>query len=125
MKSKQILSVFIVSSLLISVWSCSSNKVTKIENATYEIYRRGEERGFTVNFSVPNSTRPVAVVINQIEQPISGDARSGENYTVNVIAQTRRLLGYKVKHTDRENGIYFQKGFDTVFQPVQFRLINK
>lgn len=126
MKIKLISNAYIAILIMFFLSACASNNLPKVKNATYEAYSRGDERGYTVKFTLPNtSARPTAIVLNSLEQQIRQDAANQNDYTVNVIAQSRRIFGFKPKKTDKENGIYFQTDSDEIFKPVKFKLITK
>ena len=79
-----------------------------------------------MNFTLKDKhAQPVALILNHIEQKIPADAASSGNYTVNVIAQSRRILDFKPKKTSKEDGIYFKNGEENVFKPVNFKLVSE
>lgn len=106
--------------------ACKSNLLPSITEPTYSMYSFGDERGYKVQFSFPESSAtPSAVVINKIKQPITPDSKNGNTYNLNVISQSRRIFGFKPEIVDRENGIFFNTKDGEKFKPVKFKLINK
>ena len=124
MKIKLTTATIIVLVMSLFTISCISKNSVLVENPSYKIYSRNEERGYIVKFSLKNNhTDPVALVLNHIEQEIPADAASDGNYEVNVIAQSRRILDFKPKKTTKEDGIYFKNGQGNIFKPINFKLV--
>ncbi|MBD0723611.1 hypothetical protein B6A10_00290 [Flavobacterium sp. L1I52] len=104
--------------------SCSK-QLLDIKNQTYKSYNRNSEKGYIVSFELNNTAIiPKSIVINGIVQNISIENKMGNNYQVNVIAQTTLIHNYQVKLEEKENGIYFEKDSQLFFQPVKFKLIK-
>lgn len=126
MKIKPFLNLFLMASLLIFCVACKSNLLPNVSQPTYSMYSFGDERGYKVQFSLPeNAEKPTAVVINKIKQPITEDTRHGNTYKLNVISQSRRIFGFKPEIVDRENGIFFKTENGEAFKPVKFKLADK
>lgn len=105
------------------VISCTANALPNIKNSNYQAYDNSGEKGYLVTFELShNSIPPSAVVINRIQQDISPQDHAGLKYNLNVIAQSRRIMGFKAKTTDRENGIFFRTDTAYIFKPVNFKL---
>lgn len=112
-------------SALISV-SCTANALPKVKNPSYQAYDLAGEKGYHVAFELSHdSISPSAVVINRIQQTVSRENKAGLKYKVNVISQSRKILGFKPKITDRENGIFFKTDTAEVFKAVDFKLQTK
>lgn len=106
--------------------SCTCNSLPRVKNPTYKMYNFNGEKGYNVSFELANnSATPTAVVINRIKQPISEDTKVNDSYKLNVIAETRKLFGYKPEMVDNENGIFFKIDTANVFKPVKFKLLEK
>ncbi|MGZ5211773.1 MAG: hypothetical protein ACXWBY_00095 [Kaistella sp.] len=106
--------------------SCTANLLPKVENPSYQAYDLSGERGYYVNFELSHDSIPAtSVVINRIQQNISPENKVGLKYNVNVISQSRKILGFKPKVTDRENGIFFKTDTAEIFKPVDFKLQSK
>lgn len=109
-------------SALISV-SCTANALPKVKNPVYESYDISGEKGYHVSFELSNDSIPAtSVVINRIQQTISSENKTDLKYKVNVITQSRKILGFKPKITDLENGIFFKTDTAEIFKPVNFKL---
>ena len=109
-------------SALISV-SCTANALPKVKNPVYESYDISGEKGYHVSFELSNNSIPAtSVVINRIQQTISSENKTDLKYKVNVITQSRKILGFKPKITDLENGIFFKTDTAEIFKPVNFKL---
>ena len=65
---------------------------------------------------------PIFLIINKIKQPITLENKSGLQYKVNVISETRKIINHKVQGTQQENGIVFKVNNKEVFKPVNFKL---
>lgn len=123
-------SILKLSSLIIPIAlssvSCKTNILPKVNNPTYQTYNSGTEKGFYVDFELSHDTiLPTTVILNNIEQNISPDSKNGLKYHVNVIAQSQKILGFKPKTTQKENGIVFKTDTADVFTPVDFQLKTK
>lgn len=106
--------------------SCTANVLPKVENPLYETYDLAGERGYIVNFELSHdSIIPTSLIINRIQQSIIPENKVGLKYKVNVISQSRKILGFNSKITDRENGIFFKTDTAEIFKPVDFRLKSK
>lgn len=126
MKINIVASGILISAFALMSTHCTSNALPKVQNPTYESYDLSGERGYHVNFEVDNDSIPAtSVVINRIRQNISKDNKTGMKYHVNVIAQSRKIYGFKAKVTELENGIFFKTDSAEVFKPVKFQLIAK
>ena len=121
---KNIGSKLIIISLFAYIFSCVGQKCyPEVKNATYKPYQMNGERGYIVEFELSNeNVKPVAVVINRIKRTISPADKNGLKYRINVIAETRKIHNYKVKGSDKQNGIYFSPENEKSFQPVDFKL---
>lgn len=103
--------------------SCKTNHLPKVGNPTYQFYDNSGERGYIVEFRVCcKSTKPTSVIINKIEQKIMPENKNGLRYKVNVIAQSKKIFGFKPKITELENGIFFKTDTANVFKAVAFKL---
>lgn len=103
--------------------SCTANALPKVKNPVYESYDISGEKGYRVSFELSNDSVPAtSVVINRIQQHISSENKTGLHYKVNVITQSRKILGFKPKITDLENGIFFKTDTAEIFKPVNFKL---
>lgn len=126
MKINKVHTLFLSFFVLLLMMACKSNSLPKVSSPVYSIYNYGDERGYKVQFTLPESgASPSAVVINKVKQPVAADAKSGRNYSVNVIAQSRRIFGFKPTITSHENGIFFNTKDGEVFRPVKFKLVNQ
>lgn len=106
--------------------SCTANLLPKVSNPTYQAYDLSGERGYYVNFELSHDSIPASsVVINRIQQQISPESKDGLKYKVNVITQSRKILGFKPKVTERENGIFFRTDTADVFKPVEFKRVTQ
>lgn len=125
MKNKLISSAFIVTLIAVLISACASNNLPKVKDATYDAYNRGDEKGFITKFSLKQpAPQPTAVIINHIEQPITAQPDGYGHFTVNVIAQSRKIFGFRPRKSDRENGIIFRTDSAEIFKPVNFRRIS-
>ena len=112
-------------SALISV-SCTANALPKVKNPVYESYDISGEKDYRVSFELSNDSVPAtSVVINRIQQPISKENKVGLKYNVNVISQSKKILGFKPRITNQENGILFKNDTTAIFKPVDFKLHSK
>lgn len=106
--------------------SCIANKLPEVKNATYQAYNVSGEAGYYVNFELSHDSIPAtSLVINRIKQPISPDNKDGLKYNINVVSQSRKILGFKSKITDQENGLLFKIDTAEIFLPVDFKLQPK
>ena len=107
--------------------SCrTTNQLPKVKDPSYQAYDLSGERGYHVFFELSHdSIPPIALVINRIQQPISKENKVGLKYNVNVISQSKKILGFKPKITNQENGILFKTDTTEVFKPVDFKLLSK
>ncbi|WP_143068758.1 hypothetical protein [Kaistella treverensis] len=114
----------IIISLFAWIFSCVGQKsYPEVKNATYKPYQINGERGYIIEFELSNdNVKPAAVVINRIKKTISPADKNGLKYRINVIAETRKILNYKVKGSEKENGIYFSSENEKSFKPVEFEL---
>jgi len=121
---KNISSKLIIISLFAWIFSCVGQKsYPEVKNATYKPYQINGERGYIIEFELSNdNVKPAAVVINRIKKTISPADKNGLKYRINVIAETRKILNYKVKGSEKENGIYFSPESEKSFKPVEFEL---
>lgn len=108
------ISSFLLVLFLICSLSCATKTVAKlptISNAQYKSYTINDERGYDVNFQISDaSAEPVGIIINRIQQTISPENREGLHYHVNVIAQSRKIAGFKAQGSKRPDGIIFKVG---------------
>ncbi|MEC5157491.1 hypothetical protein [Chryseobacterium sp. MP_3.2] len=123
MKINIITPVIVLSLLALISTSCIANALPKVHNPSYQTYDRDGEKGYFVTFEVSHdSISPSSVVINRIQQTISPQNKLGLNYKVNVISQSRKIINFKSKITNLENGIFFKTDTAQVFKPVNFKL---
>ncbi|WP_407484348.1 hypothetical protein [Elizabethkingia meningoseptica] len=126
MKNRLIYSLFFLGSLFFIGISCKNNVTggTKsIKNASYKIYNIDGEKGYNVTFDVSgNGEEPVAVVINRIRKEINPSDKKNNTYHVNVIAETRKIHGYRAQGTPQENGVIYKVNYTESFKPVTFTL---
>lgn len=126
MKINNYLSSFAAVVLMLLLASCKTNNLPKVVNPTYESYSSGDEKGYYVDFEVSHDTIPAsAVIINNIKQNIGEDSKNGLKYNVNVIAQSRKLFGFKPAVVESPNGVFFKTDTADVFKEVDFKLKNK
>lgn len=112
-----------MSSTAFLLLSCTAKTLPNVKNATYQSYDNSGERGYHVSFEVSHDSIPAtAVVINRIKQRIVSDNKMGLVYKVDVIAQSRKLFGFKPIIVERENGIFFKTDTTEVFKKIDFRL---
>lgn len=106
--------------------SCITNKLPEVKNASYQAYNVSGEAGYYVNFELSHDSIPAtSLVINRIKQAISTDNKDGLKYNINVISQSRKILGFKSQITDQENGLFFKTDTAEIFKPVDFKLQPK
>ncbi|MCP2037159.1 hypothetical protein [Chryseobacterium sp. HSC-36S06] len=106
--------------------SCTANLLPKVTEPTYQTYDSAGEKGYYVSFGLSHDSIPAtSIVINRIQQKISADDKVGLKYKVNVISQSRKILGFKPMITDKENGIFFRSDTAEIFKPVDFKLRQK
>lgn len=126
MKIKLILYVFSLLTLCLGFTSCRSKVLPKVKNSFYETYNRGDEKGYNVEFELSHdSIKPNAVVINKIKERVFDYNRNGKKYEVTVIAQSRKLEGFKPQIIESPDGIFFKTDTADVFKQVDFKLKNK
>ena len=108
--------------------SCSTKNIPKdfpkIENAYYKITTDSKEKYYQVQFELTNDLYiPEAIVINKIEQKIQPENKTGNQFSVNVIAESRQISGFKEKPSDQPNGLIFRKNNgEECFVPVNFKI---
>lgn len=125
MKINNYLRSFAALVFILLLSSCKTNNFPKIVNPTYESYSSGDEKGYYVDFEVTHDTIPAsAVVINRIKQNIGEDSKNGLKYHVNVIAQSRKIFGFKPQVVESPNGVFFKTDTAEVFKEVDFKLKN-
>ena len=89
----------------------------------YHSYDISGEKGYDVTFELSHDSIPAtSLVINRIQQHISPENKTRLQYKVKVITQSRKILGFKPKVTDLENGIFFKTDTAEIFKPVNFKL---
>lgn len=126
MKINIIAPSFLISISGLMSTSCTANLLPKVTEPTYQTYDAAGEKGYHVSFELSHDSIPAtSVVINRVQQKISTDNKVGLKYKVNVISQSRKILGFKPMITDRENGIFFQTDTAEIFKPVDFKLQQK
>lgn len=123
---KNIINNFTILLLLTLLTSCVCQKnkeYPEVKDATYKSYDINGERGYIVEFELSNDQiKPKAVVINRIKKTITPADKDGLKYRINVIAQTRKIVNYRIEGSDKENGIFFSTEADDNFKPVDFNL---
>ncbi|CAM3548827.1 hypothetical protein ELOC111193_10300 [Elizabethkingia occulta] len=126
MKKRLIYSLFFSGTLLFICGACKSNVTNdtqKVTNAMYKIYDIKGERGYDVTFEATgNGAKPVAVVINRIRKEINPSDKKDNTYHINVIAETRKIHGYRPQGTSQENGVIYKINYTEYFKPVKFTL---
>lgn len=126
MKINILTPTILVSATAFILMACTANALPNINNASYQSYDNSGEKGYLVSFELSHdSIQPSAVVINRIQQDISIPNMESRKYNVNVIAQSRKILGFKAKTTDKENGIFFKTDTANVFKAVNFKRISR
>ncbi len=106
----------------VSAVSCITKALPTVQNPTYKTYNYGSEKGYIAEFEVSESSaKPVAVVINRIKQNITPDSKTGNQYKVNVVAQSTKTFGFKPIITDLDNGIFFKTDSTEQFKKVNFQ----
>ncbi|MBH1958886.1 MAG: hypothetical protein I8H68_02130 [Flavobacteriia bacterium] len=126
MKINIIAPSFLISISGLMSMSCTANLLPKVTEPTYQTYDAAGEKGYHVSFELSHDSIPAtSVVINRVQQKISTGNKVGLKYKVNVISQSRKILGFKPMITDRENGIFFQTDTAEIFKPVDFKLRQK
>lgn len=104
------------------IFSCTAQKIS---SPTYSQYSFGDEKGYKAEFTVVDEElKPVAIIINKIKQPVAEARRNGKTYTVNVVAQSRKLANYRPEVVNEPNGIIISDGKTEKFIPVDFQLIK-
>ncbi|MCQ4035920.1 hypothetical protein [Kaistella montana] len=117
--------ILIIAGTFIST-SCTTNQLPRVKDPTYQAYDISGERGYHVAFELSHdSIQATALIINRIQQSISNENKVGLKYNVNVISQSKKILGFKPKVTNQENGILFKTDTTEVFKPVDFKLLSK
>ena len=115
--------IFYVCSTAFSLVGCASKTLPNVNNAIYQSYDNSGERGYHISFEVSTGSIPAtAVVINKIKQRIVSENKMGLVYKIDVIAQSRKLFGFKPIIIDRENGIFFKTDTTEVFKKIDFKL---
>lgn len=123
MKNNILQRIFYMSSTAFLLLSCTAKTLPNVKNATYQSYDNSGERGYHVSFEVSHDSIPAtAVVINKIKQRIVSENKMGLVYKVDVIAQSRKLFGFKPIIVERENGIFFKTDTTEVFKKIDFKL---
>lgn len=119
--------IILFSLILISISiSCKTKQLPKVLNPEYESYSFDNEKGYKVKFELSHdSILASAVVINRIKQNISEDSKTGLKYDVNVIAQSRKIFGFKPHIIESPDGIFFKTDTADVFKQVDFKLKTK
>lgn len=113
---------FFLSLLVISCKIFQSNEIPKVIDPSYSIDHFSDERGYSVSFELSKEAEPIFLIINKIKQPITLENKSGLEYKVKVIAETRKIENHQTQGTLQENGIVFKVKNQEVFKPVNFRL---
>ena len=125
MKKTFIKNIFIACLLFLTAISCKNflgSKLPKITKPEYSIYNISGEKGYQTSFELSKDAEPIFLIINKIKQPITLENKSGLQYKVNVISETRKIINHKVQGTQQENGIVFKVNNKEVFKPVNFKL---
>lgn len=123
MKNKILQPIFYVCITAFFIFGCNTITLPKVKNATYQSYDNSGQKGYHVTFHVDKDAIPVtAVIINKLKQPIFPENKMGLVYKVDVIAQSRKLFGFKPIIVERENGIYFKTDTTKVFKKIDFKL---
>lgn len=108
--------------------SCSSKNIPKdfpkIKEAYYKITTEPKERFYQVQFELTNDLYiPEAIVLNKIEQKIQPENKTGNQFSIKVIAESRQINGFKAKSSDQPNGLIFRKNNgEECFVPVNFKM---
>ena len=114
-----------LSASLIMVIACatkSSLNLPGIINPTYSSYMIHDERGYDVSFQISDDkVEPVGIIINHIQQKISPEQKNGLHYKVNVIAQSRKISGFRAEGSKRPDGIIFKVGDTYYVKTVDFK----
>ena len=115
--------IFFVCSTAFLLTGCISKTLPNVKNAIYQSYDNSGERGYHVSFEVNTGSIPAtAVIINKIKQRIVSENKMGLVYKVDVIAQSRKIFGFKPNIVERENGIFFKTDTTEVFKKIDFKL---
>lgn len=125
MKKTYIRNAFVVVFLSFFVISCQifqSKGIPKVIDPSYSMYNYSGEKGYEVTFGLSQESEPIFLIINKIKQPITFENKSGLQYKINVIAETRKIENHKVEGTSEENGIIFRVKGQEVYEPVRFIL---
>ncbi|MCL1667720.1 hypothetical protein M2T82_06555 [Elizabethkingia ursingii] len=126
MKKRLMYSLFFLGAIFFICESCKNNVTNdtqEVKNATYKMYDINGERGYNVTFDVVGKgAEPVAVVINRIRKEINPNDKKENTYHINVIAETRKIHGYRPQGTPQENGIIYKVNYTEYFKPVKFTL---
>lgn len=126
MKNKFLYKLILIFIVFVAIQSCTCNinsKLPEVQNPTYQAYDMSGERGYWVEFQLPNDkVRPKFVVLNRIKKEILPVDYKALQYKVNVIAETRRLSGYEIKSTSQANGLIFEVDGKEYHKPVNFQL---
>lgn len=107
---------------LISCTSKPSVHLPNIINPTYSSYMIHDERGYDVSFQISDdSVEPVGIILNHIQQKIYPEQKNGLHYKVNVIAQSRKISGFRAEGSKRPDGIIFKVGDTYYVKTVDFK----
>lgn len=84
------------------------------------MYDINGERGYNVTFDViGKGAEPVAVVINRIRKEINPSDRKDNTYHINVIAETRKIHGYRPQRDTTGKRNYLQSKLYRIFQTCE------
>ena len=126
MKSNMLQPIFYLGTIAILLSACTAKTLPNVSNANYQSYNLSGEKGYHVSFEVSHDSIPAtAVVINKIKRTITPENKMGMVYKVDVIAESRKIFGFKPVVVDRENGIFFKKDSLEVFKAVDFKMDSK
>lgn len=102
--------------------SCITKALPTVKKPTYKTYNYGSEKGYIAEFQVSESkAKPIAIVINRVKQTITPDSKTGNQYKINIIAQSNKIFGFKPQIIDSENGIFFKTDSTEQFKKVNFQ----
>lgn len=130
MKNFKLAHIFGAIIFALALTSCKSTANSQklstplVINPTYRIYDTHGERGYQVSFKLsPHSLRPVAIVLNQVMQPLTAiDIVEGSTYRLNIITATR-LRGHQVKtYNSLPSGLIYYHNGTYYLRPVHFKL---
>lgn len=123
MKINIITPTILLSSFAIISASCTANGLPKVKNPMYHTYDISGEKGYDLSFELSHdSISATSIVINRIQQHFSPENKTGLKYRMNVLTQSRKILGFKPTVSDLENGIFFKTDTAEIFKPVNFKL---